>query len=152
MEEVERAARQANIHPFIAGLPEGYDTRVGERGVTLSGGQKQRIAIARALLADPRILVLDDSTSSVDAQTERLIQEALNGLMKNRTSLVIAQRFSTVKDADLIVVLEDGRVAETGTHEELLKRGGLYARLFRIQIRGAKDLSPWDDESPVNKR
>jgi ABC-type multidrug transport system fused ATPase/permease subunit len=128
-EEVERAAERAQAAGFIAELPDGYDTRVGERGLTLSGGQRQRLAIARALLADPRILVLDDATSSVDATTEQAIKAALREVMAGRTTFVIAHRLSTIALADEIVVLEDGRVAARGTHAELLERSPLYAEI-----------------------
>jgi ABC-type multidrug transport system fused ATPase/permease subunit len=128
-EEVELAARRAQAAPFIEALPDGYDTRVGERGLTLSGGQRQRIAIARALLADPRILVLDDATSSVDASTEQAIKEALREVMAGRTTFVIAHRLSTIALADEIVVLEHGRIAARGTHAELLERSALYAEI-----------------------
>ena len=133
-EEVVAAARSAQAHDFIVDTVDGYDTRIGERGVTLSGGQKQRIAIPRALLKDPRILILDDATSSVDTETERLIQLALEKLMEGRTSFIIAQRLSTVRMADRIVVLEDGAVTATGTHSELLERSPLYARVYRGQL------------------
>ena len=128
-EEVELAAERAQAAGFIAELPDGYDTRVGERGMTLSGGQRQRIAIARALLADPRVLVLDDATSSVDASTEQAIKTALREVMAGRTTFVIAHRLSTIALADDIVVLEDGRVAARGTHAELLERSELYAEI-----------------------
>jgi len=128
-EEVERAAERAQAAGFIAELPDGYDTRVGERGLTLSGGQRQRLAIARALLADPRILVLDDATSSVDATTEQAIKEALREVMAGRTTFVIAHRLSTIALADEIVVLEAGEVIAQGTHDELLTRSGLYAEI-----------------------
>jgi ATP-binding cassette subfamily B protein len=128
-EEIERAAERAQAAGFIAELPDGYDTRVGERGLTLSGGQRQRIAIARALLADPRILVLDDATSSVDASTEREIKAALREVMAGRTTFVIAHRLSTIALADEIVVLERGRIIARGTHEELLDRSELYAEI-----------------------
>jgi len=134
MAEVVAAARAARIHDFIASLPEGYETVVGERGVGLSGGQRQRVAIARALLMDPRILILDDSTSSVDVETERQIRLALRELLRGRTAFIIAQRLSTVAEADQILVLEDGKLAERGTHEELLARGGLYARIYSLQL------------------
>jgi ABC-type multidrug transport system fused ATPase/permease subunit len=128
------AAQAAQAHDFIMDMPLGYDTRVGERGVTLSGGQKQRIAIARALLKDPRILILDDATSSVDTETEQLIQKALERLMHGRTSFVIAQRLSTVRLADLILLLDRGRVVARGTHEELLRTSGLYAEIYYRQL------------------
>jgi len=133
--DIVEAARAAQVHDFISQMPEGYDTRVGERGVTLSGGQKQRIAIARAVLKDPRILILDDATASVDSDTERLIQSALERLMKNRTAFVIAQRLSTVRMADLILVLDRGRIAARGTHAELLGRSEIYAEIYYRQLR-----------------
>ncbi|NXS57763.1 ABCB8 protein, partial [Brachypteracias leptosomus] len=131
--EVHAAAQLANADGFIRSFPEGYDTVVGERGVALSGGQKQRIAIARALLKDPAVLILDEATSALDAQSERVVQEALDRAVAGRTVLLIAHRLSTIRGADLIVVLAQGRVAEAGTHEELVRRGGLYAELIRRQ-------------------
>jgi ATP-binding cassette subfamily B protein/subfamily B ATP-binding cassette protein MsbA len=130
---VERAARAASAHDFIAALPQGYATAIGERGVRLSGGQRQRIAIARALLADPRILILDEATSNLDTESERAIQEALQSLMRDRTSFVIAHRLSTIMHADRIVVLKDGRIAEMGTHEELMERSGQYRQMVLVQ-------------------
>jgi ATP-binding cassette subfamily B protein len=132
-EEIIAAANAAQAHDFISRLPEGYDTEVGERGVTLSGGQKQRIAIARAILQNPRILILDDATSSVDTETEHEIQTALNVLMEGRTSFVIAQRILTVERADMILVLEDGKVVERGSHQELVQRDGFYRELYELQ-------------------
>ena len=133
--QVIEAAKAAQAHDFIMAMPRGYDTDVGERGVTLSGGQKQRIAIARALLKDPRILLLDDATSSVDTETERLIQIALERLMRGRTSFIIAQRLSTVRMADKVLVLQDGRVGAAGTHDELLRKSGLYAEIYYRNLR-----------------
>jgi ATP-binding cassette subfamily B protein len=134
-EEVVEAAKAAQAHDFITAMPNGYETSVGERGITLSGGQKQRVAIARALLKDPRILILDDATASVDTETERLIQMALARLMQGRTSFVIAQRLSTVRMANLILVLEKGRIAAQGNHQELLQRSALYAEIYERQLR-----------------
>jgi ATP-binding cassette subfamily B protein len=134
-EDVIAAAKAAQAHDFIMEMPNGYQTRVGERGVGLSGGQRQRVAIARALLLDPRILILDDSTSSVDAETEYQIQQALDRLMVGRTSFVIAQRISTVRHAGLILVLDKGRLAATGTHEQLLDESALYAEIVYSQLR-----------------
>jgi ATP-binding cassette subfamily B protein len=138
-EEIAEAARAAQAHDFIVAMPQGYDSKVGERGVTLSGGQKQRIAIARALLKEPRILILDDATSSVDTETEQLIQRALERLMEGRTSFIIAQRLSTLRMADLILVLEDGRVVARGSHEELLGTSGLYAEIYNRQLKPQED-------------
>jgi ABC-type multidrug transport system fused ATPase/permease subunit len=135
-EVIEDAARRADIHDFIAGLPEGYDTIVGERGVTVSGGQRQRLAIARALVMDPRVLILDDATSSVDASTEAAIKRALRELMEGRTTFIIGHRLSTIALADEIVVLEGGRVAARGTHDELLEASDLYRE---IAEKGAPD-------------
>jgi ATP-binding cassette subfamily B protein len=140
-EEVIAAAKAARAHDFITELPDGYDTIIGERGVTLSGGQRQRIAIARALLMDPRILILDDSTSNVDTETEYLIQQALAELMRGRTTFVIAQRLLTLKSADLILVLDAGRIIQRGTHEELLTAGGLYAEIYDLQLREQEEMA-----------
>jgi ATP-binding cassette subfamily B protein len=138
--ELEDACRTANIHHFISQLPDGYDTIVGERGYRLSGGEKQRIALARVILKDPRILVLDEATSSLDSESEALIQEALQRVMAGRTSIVIAHRLSTILAADLILVIDRGQVVEQGTHAELLALGGLYAHLYDTQFR--KGINP----------
>jgi ATP-binding cassette subfamily B protein len=135
-EELERAAQAANIHDFVCELPQGYNTVVGERGYRLSGGEKQRIALARVILKNPRILVLDEATSSLDSESEALIQEALKRVMAGRSSIVIAHRLSTILAADLILVLDRGKIVERGTHRELLQRGGLYAHLYETQFRG----------------
>ncbi len=135
MEEIIAAAGQAQAHDFIIQMSDGYDTKVGERGTTLSGGQKQRLAIARALLTDPRILILDDATASVDTETEQLIQLALDQLMQGRTTFVIAHRLSTVRRADLILVLEKGRIVARGTHQELMQSSPLYIRTYHRQLR-----------------
>ena len=137
-EEVVAAARAANAHEFILGKPDGYDTRVGERGNRLSSGEKQRVSIARAILRNPRLLILDEATSSVDTETEKAIQEALARLVKGRTTLAIAHRLSTLRNADRLIVLEDGKVAEMGTHEELIEKRGVYARLVELQAEVSK--------------
>jgi ATP-binding cassette subfamily B protein len=139
-EEIEQAAKLAQVHDFVLRLPEGYDTRVGERGLKLSGGEKQRVAIARTILKDPRILILDEATSALDTRTEQDIQAALRGLASHRTTLVIAHRLSTVVDADEIIVLQEGRVAERGSHAALLTAGGLYARMWAMQAE--QDMEP----------
>ena len=135
MEEVVEAAKIAQLHDFIEGLPDGYDTWVGERGVTLSGGQRQRLAIARTILLNPSVIILDDSTSSVDMETEHRLQQALDEAVRGRTTFVIAHRLSTVRRADLILVLEDGEIVERGTHDELLARDGFYRRIYDMQLR-----------------
>ena len=146
-QQIEAAARAANAHEFVAALPDGYRTRIGERGQRLSGGQRQRIAIARAVLKNAPILVLDEATSALDSESESLVQQALTNLMMNRTSFVIAHRLSTIRRADAIVVLERGRVVEIGRHEELVARpGGSYAALYQMQLlesrKGEKRLVP----------
>lgn len=140
-ERVRAAAEQAGAHEFIQQLPEGYETMVGERGVKLSGGQRQRISLARAILRDPDILILDEATSHVDNETEVLIQNSLDDLIENRTTFAIAHRLSTVRNADQILVLDDGDLVEQGTHEELLAKDGLYANLWSVQV-GELDALP----------
>ncbi len=149
-EEIERAAKAARIHEFIVSLPYGYDEWVGERGVTLSGGQKQRIAIARTLLLDPRILIFDDSTASVDTQTEFLIQQALQELMNGRTTFVIAQRLRTVMRADEILVLDRGKVVQRGKHTELLAQEGLYRRIFDLELKDQEEALGRPTASPAS--
>ena len=137
-EDIAAAAQQANILEFIESLPEGFDTVVGERGSRLSGGQKQRIAIARVFLKNPAILILDEATSALDNESEEAVQESLERLAANRTTIIIAHRLSTIKDADEIATVERGQVVERGTHEELLARGGTYARYYRMQFEGVR--------------
>ena len=149
MHEIESAARAAAAHEFIVSFPEGYQTMVGERGVTLSGGQKQRIAIARAILRDPRILILDDSTSSVDTETEHLIQAALAEIMQGRTTFVIAQRLLTLKNADLILVLDQGRIVQRGTHEALLAQKGLYREIYDLQLKDQEEFVASEHAGPA---
>lgn len=132
--EVDAAAKAAAAYDFISALPEGFDSYVGERGVMLSGGQKQRIAIARAILRDAPILLLDEATSALDAESERLVQQAVDGLSKDRTTLIVAHRLATVKKADRIIVMEAGQIVAQGTHSELVAQGGLYAKLARLQF------------------
>jgi ABC-type multidrug transport system fused ATPase/permease subunit len=134
-EEIISAAKKANAFDFVSGFPEGFETLVGERGVKLSGGQRQRIAIARALLKDPKILVLDEATSSLDAESESLVQQALDELMKNRTTIIIAHRLSTIRKVDKIFVLSEGEIVEEGVHDELAsKKGGIYSKLVKLQF------------------
>lgn len=132
-DEIVEAAKMANAHDFIMNLPEGYDTEVGERGVKLSGGQKQRLSIARIFLNNPPILILDEATSALDLESEAIIQEALDVLSKDRTTLIVAHRLSTITHADKIVVMENGQIVETGTHQELIQKQGAYEHLYSIQ-------------------
>jgi subfamily B ATP-binding cassette protein MsbA len=141
-DEVIAAAKLANAHEFIARMPKGYDSEVGERGMTLSGGQRQRIGIARAIIRNSPILILDEPTAALDTESEKLVMDALENLMKGRTAIAIAHRLSTIKDADKIVVFKDGFVHEQGTHHELLKRNGLYAELYRIQFPSEAGVPP----------
>jgi len=150
-EEIEEAAKQANAHDFIAAFEDGYDTNVGERGIKLSGGQKQRVAIARALIMDPDILLLDEATSALDAESEHLVQEAIDRAMVGRTVLVIAHRLSTVRDASRVIVISKGTIAEQGTHDELLEMNGVYKKLVLRQLEknaGDYDDDEDDDDSP----
>jgi ATP-binding cassette subfamily B protein len=133
-EQIIAAAMAADAHRFISEMPDGYDTEIGERGATLSGGQRQRIAIARALLIQPRVLILDDATSSVDTETENTIQEALAPLMRNRVTFIVAQRLSSIRDADLILVIDRGEIVQRGTHDELIAQDGLYRDIYRVQM------------------
>lgn len=142
-DDIIAAAKAAHLHDFIQSLPQGYNTWVGERGITLSGGQKQRLAIARTLLIDPRILILDDATSSVDTETEYHIQKALRGLIKGRTTFIISQRLNSVKGADLILVLKDGQIVERGKHQELLEQEGIYKGIYELQLRFQEEAARW---------
>ena len=132
-EEVIEACKVANAHNFIMESPEGYDTNIGDRGAKLSGGQRQRLSIARAVLKNPDILILDEATSALDTESEKLVQDALNKLLKGRTSVVIAHRLSTIQNADKIIVVDDGQIVEQGRHEELIAKGGVYAHLIELQ-------------------
>ncbi len=139
MEQIVAVAKAAYLHDFIQSLPDGYDTWVGERGITLSGGEKQRLSIARTLLINPRILILDDSTSSVDAETEHLIHQALDKLIKGRTTFIITHRLPVIKNADLILMLKDGQIVERGRHSELMARNGLYQQIYQSQLSATQD-------------
>jgi ABC-type multidrug transport system fused ATPase/permease subunit len=141
-EEIVRAARLANADEFIDRMPDGYETMIGERGMTLSGGQRQRITIARAIIRDSPILILDEPSAGLDAESEKLVFDALGNLMEGKTSIVIAHRLATVRRADVIFVIDEGRVVEQGTHDELIANGGLYSRLYELQFRGEEEESP----------
>ena len=145
--EIQKAAKHAAAHDFIIELPNGYDTMIGENGVKLSGGQRQRIAIARAMLKNAPILLLDEATSSLDSKSERAVQEALSNLMQNRTTIVVAHRLSTIQSADLIHVIDEGRIAESGNHDELLQLNGAYAKLYEIQFSKINHKMPFDNEN-----
>jgi ATP-binding cassette subfamily B protein len=142
LDEVVAAAKAANAHDFVIGFQEGYDSIVGERGMRVSGGERQRLSIARAILRDPRVLILDEATASVDTETEAMIQEALERLVKGRTTFAIAHRLSTLKNSDRLLILEKGELAEMGTHDELIVQDGIYANLCRMQTEMSK-LRAW---------
>jgi subfamily B ATP-binding cassette protein MsbA len=150
-EEILLAAKRANAHEFIDRLPNGLDTEIGDRGVMLSGGQRQRLAIARALLRNPDILILDEATSALDTVSERLVQEAIEELCRDRTTLVIAHRLSTIRQADRIVVLEKGKVMEVGNHQELLSERGLYYRLHEMQFGEIKEMEKDNDKDSIER-
>jgi ATP-binding cassette subfamily B protein len=150
-EEVEQAARAAAIHDVILSFPKGYDTLVGEKGVTLSGGQKQRVAIARTLLKDPRILILDDATSSVDTETEGEIRVALQRLMEGRTTFIIAHRIQSVMNADLILVLDRGKIVQRGTHQDLMAQDGIYRQIYDVQARVEDELQREIGEGEISE-
>ncbi|MFA5450188.1 MAG: ATP-binding cassette domain-containing protein, partial [Clostridia bacterium] len=139
-EEIVEAAKRANIHDFIASLPDGYESSVGERGTRLSGGQKQRISIARVFLKNPKVLILDEATSSLDNESEKHIQAALEELAKDRTTITIAHRLSTIRNADRIYVIDDGAIKEVGNHNSLMQKDGLYAKYYNMQFEGIDDL------------
>ena len=143
---IEEVSKAAYLHDFVISLPDGYETWVGERGITLSGGEKQRLAIARTLLTDPSVLILDDSTSNVDARIEHLIRQALDRLIQGRTTFIITHRLPIIKTADLILVLDKGRMAEQGRHEDLIKRNGLYRQIYNTQLSVTKNSGEWDKE------
>ena len=143
-DEIIEAAVAANAHHFICDFPDAYDTRVGERGVGLSGGERQRVSIARAIIKDPAILILDEATASVDTETEQLIQEAINRLIENRTTIIIAHRLSTLKKADRIIVLDQGNIAEMGTHDELMDAKGIFYKLIKLQTDIGSDMVKLD--------
>ena len=145
--EIQKAAKHAAAHDFIMELPNGYDTMIGENGVKLSGGQRQRIAIARAMLKNAPILLLDEATSSLDSKSERAVKEALSNLMQNRTTIVVAHRLSTIQSEDLIHVIDEGRIAESGNHDELLQLNGAYAKLYEIQFSKINHKMPFDNEN-----
>jgi len=153
-EEIERAGAIAHVDAFVKDFPDGYDTVVGERGVKVSGGQRQRIAIARAILADPRLLILDEATSSLDSESEGMIQDALNALRRGRTTFVIAHRLSTIQSADQILVVEDGEIVERGSHAELLELGGRYRELYdkQYKLESNRFINPGEDFTPEPER
>ena len=149
MEEIVEAAKNANAHDFIVSLPEGYDTDIGQRGVKLSGGQKQRLSIARVFLKNPPILIFDEATSSLDNESEKVVQESLEKLAKNRTTFVIAHRLSTIKNAEKIIVLTENGIEEQGTHEELLRNEGMYERLYNLQFVNQKTKCEDDEDENI---
>ncbi|MEM9442140.1 MAG: ATP-binding cassette domain-containing protein, partial [Pseudomonadota bacterium] len=151
-EAIIQAAKSAAAHDFITALPDGYDTGIGPSGYTLSGGQRQRLGIARAMVKNAPILLLDEATSALDSEAEKKIQQALNRLMRGRTTVVIAHRLSTIVDADLIAVMDQGRIVERGTHQELLQRGGVYARLYERQFADQQPVEPGSEATPPDVR
>ena len=156
MEDIQEAAKKANAHDFISKLPDGYNTLVGEGGIQISGGQKQRVAIARALVRDPKVLLLDEATSALDTESEKMVQEALDKAREGRTTIVVAHRLSTIRNADIIISLQDGRVAEKGAHQELIQLKGLYYDLVTAQITvensTSQNLSPFMETTSIQKK
>ena len=146
MDEIQKGAESAHAHDFIIEMPSGYDTVIGERGVKLSGGQRQRLSIVRAILKNPSILILDEATSSLDTESEMIVQEALENLMKDRTNFVIAHRLSTILNADKIIIVDDGRIVEAGKHYELLAHGGIYKKLYEMQFTKERGKNSFKEE------